>query len=180
MRSSASDSPLAKRKSRATKSPSRRWAPAARRAARERTATTSRRTLGDPLRLHHPFGDPAAHHAHVIDLGVGAGGHHALDLVVLEVDPGVVVAGVPRLHFPGSDQLLVQGSPPRLAVVVRRVTALDEAEALDDRQLLGARIGRALLEPAERPGARATEHDPAIPRLAQHDVDALGLPDRLL
>src|SRR3954464_4269976 len=60
------------------------------------------------------------------------------------------------------------------------MTALEEAEALDLRKLLRPRIRRALFEPAQRSRARAAEHDPAIPRLAQNHVDALRFPDRLL
>src|SRR4029079_17865777 len=41
-------------------------------------------------------------------------------------------------------------------------------------------VGGPLLEPAERAGAGAAQHDAAIPRLPEDDVDPLRLPDRLL
>jgi hypothetical protein len=39
------------------------------------------------------------------------------------------------------------------------------------------RVGRAGLEPADRSGASAREHDAALPRLPQHLLDAVRPPD---
>src|SRR6185295_13523600 len=91
-----------------------------------------------------------------------------------------VVAGVTRLHLAGADQLLVERAAQRFAIVVRRVAPLQEAEALHRRELLRPRIGRSFLEPAERSGAGAAEHDAVVPALPEHRIDALRLPDRLL
>ena len=60
------------------------------------------------------------------------------------------------------------------------MAAFQEAEAVNDRQLLRTRVGRAFFEPAERSRAGAAEHDAAIPGLPQNHVDPLGLPDGLL
>src|SRR5262245_26630338 len=82
------------------------------------------------FRLHQLLDDLAVDAADVIDVGLRARGDDALDFVVFEVNAGVVVAGVARLHLAGSDQLLIQRASIFFTVVVRRVAALEEAEAL--------------------------------------------------
>ena len=65
-------------------------------------------------------------------------------------------------------------------VVVRRVTAIQKPQTLDDGELFGTRVGRAFLEPAQRAGAGAAEDDATIPGLLENRVNALRPPDGLL
>src|SRR5688500_4589471 len=96
--------------------------------------------LRDALRLESPLDDFAANETHVVALRTGPSGDHSLDLVVLEIDPGVVVAGVAGLQFTGSDHPVIGRPALRFTVVVRRVAALQESEALDHREHFGPRI----------------------------------------
>ena len=90
----------------------------------------------DHLRLQRPLDDLAARDAHEGHLRTLSRRDDAPDLVVLEIDPGVVVAGVPWLHLAGSDQLHVQRPTILFCIVVRAMAALEETEAVHDRQLL--------------------------------------------
>src|SRR5262245_55302992 len=71
---------------------------------RETAAEASR----NPLGLQHLLDHFAVDDADVVDLGLRPRGHDALDRVVLEIDAGVVVAGVAGLHLPRSDQLVIE------------------------------------------------------------------------
>src|ERR1051326_4595678 len=134
----------------------------------------------DPLGLERVLDHAAADDAYVVHLRTVPRRHDARDAVVLEIQAGIVIARVARLHATARDQRVIERPPAGLAVVMRTVAAGEKAETLDNRQLFGPRIGGALLEPAQRAGARAAEHDAALPCLTQDGVEALRAPDRLL
>src|SRR6476646_4968907 len=129
--------------------------------------------LVDPFRFELAFDERALDDAHVVDVRAFACRDDPRHAIVLEIESGVVVTGIAGLHASARNQRLIERTPSRLAVVVRTMAARQESEALDNREFLRAGIGRALFEPAERASARAAEHDPPLPRLAQHDVDPL-------
>src|SRR5207248_7630438 len=60
----------------------------------------------------------------------------------------------------------------------RAGTAGEQAEAIHRRQLGAERVGDAVLEPADHPGAPAGEQDSGLPRVAQDLVEAVLAPDR--
>src|SRR5438552_2198891 len=62
---------------------------------------------------------------------------------------------------------------------MRARAAGEEPEAVAHAgELRAERIRNAGLEPADHPGAPAHEHDAALPRVAQHLVEAVQTPDR--
>ena len=78
---------------------------------------------------------------------------------------------------PVGDELREDGPAPFLAVVMRAGAAREEAEALHGGQLGPERIGDAVLEPADHPGAPAGEQHSALPRFAQDRVESVCAPN---
>jgi len=68
---------------------------------------------------------------------------------------------------------MIRRTPLGLAVVMRAVAPLEEAEALQGGERAGDGIGDAFLEPADRPGAHAAENLALLPRFPE---DAIQLP----
>src|SRR4029453_1930884 len=82
-----------------------------------------------------------------------------------EVQPDSVVGSDSRWEAV-RDQLLVNGPPPLLAVVMRTRAAGQETEPVAHPfELRPERIRHARLEPADHPGTRPGEHDPLLPGL---------------
>ena len=115
-------------------------------------------------------------HAHVVHLRVGPGGYHAAHLIVLEVDPRIVVAGIAGLEFARLDQLQIQRPSRGFRVVVRTVAPLEKAEPFHDRQFLGRESvvpssnqqrDPALAPPNTMPRSQASRSTTSIPCACQ-------------
>jgi hypothetical protein len=87
------------------------------------------------------------------------------------VERRAVVDRVSARH-PAADREVVRRPAVLLLVVVDRVRAGQEPHALD-RARRAVVAGHRLLEPAQRAGAQAAQHDAGLPRLAQRDVEAV-------
>ena len=75
-------------------------------------------------------------------------------------------------RHPAADRQVVRRPAVSLLVVVHRVRARDQAHALD-RPRRAVVAGHRLLEPAQRAGAQAAQHDAGLPRLPQRDVEPM-------
>src|SRR5206468_1237399 len=87
----------------------------------------------------------------------------ALATRALELDPSL-----PAAHLVGQVRAT--------AADLLRALGLERTDAV--ARLRAERVGDAVLEPADHPGAAAAEHDALLPRLAEDRIEAVDAPDR--
>lgn len=66
------------------------------------------------------------------------GGYRLDQFFIFEEDTGTIITGIARGEAAAEDFLLVEGFAAGLAMVVRAVTGLDKAEAIDQGELFGS------------------------------------------
>src|SRR5215216_4671167 len=123
-------------------------------------------------RIDRLFDDLAVAHLDPIGVRSFVARDDLAQLAVDELQPDARVRGIAGAH-PVLEQLAVARSPELLVVVVRAEAPRQESEAIHLVELRAERVGHALGEPADAAGARARQHDAALPRLSQELVDAV-------
>jgi hypothetical protein len=111
--------------------------------------------------------------------GVRQRRHRLGQLRPVEHERRAVVDAVARRQRPVGHEPVEEGSPLRLAMVVRYERPAQHPEPVAHRLQLGPeRVGREALEPADAARRDAAHHDTGLP-CAQHcPIDAMEAPDR--
>ena len=135
------------------------------------------RRRGDELGLDRRLDDGPVDEVHARRARPRARRHDALERHVAEEQPDAVVGHPPRRQRPVGHR-----APGRRRAAPGSVSAWTDSEP-GSRPRPGVGCGRArrrrhaALQPAHRPGAEPGEHDAALPRVAQHPVEPVDLPD---